>query len=236
MIGFLLLAMALPSANAGEAAPSYESVTVPIIHRSDMESSAQLNSPVTSEKSTTRRLELAASSWSPNNFQSPSNVAATAFQSSVVPGLSVTYLAPLQNYRWAEVDWKAGIGYLGMTRQSPLPIGAQIENQSLYLFSGNIGADLKPTQMKFKECSPYLGASLMPTIVVTNQAIQSDGTTTFGVPFQASLGATIGSHWTGYAALRDIEFNLAVVKTLNGIGESGLSGTGLMAGVRFVNF
>ena len=235
MIGLLLLAAALPSAHAGSSAKYDESVTVPIVHRSDMETSTLLDSPTTAEKPVSRRLELAVSSWEPSNYQSPTNVAASGFQSSV-PGLSLTYLEPLKNYRWAEIDWKAGVGFVGMSRQSTLPTGGQTDSQSLYLFSGNVGADLKPSKLRVKEFSPYVGASLMPTFAVTNQAVQNDGASTFGMPYQFSLGTTIGSRWTGYQSLKNMELNVAIVKTLSGIGESSLSGTGLLAGVRFMNF
>ena len=243
MIGLLLLAAALPSAHAGSTHSSAqssgmndESVTVPIVHRNDMETLTLLNPPTSGEKPITRKLELSVSSWAPSSFQSPSNITATNFQSSVVPGLSLTYLATLKNYRWADIDWKAGVGYVGMSRESTLPIGSLTENQSLYLFSGNIGADLKPAKLRMKEFSPYVGASLMPTFAVTNQAVQNEGASTFGVPYQFAIGTTIGSRWTGYQSLKNMELNVAVVKTLSGIGESSLSGTGLVAGVRFMNF
>jgi hypothetical protein len=227
-MGYLRLTIPLLVLFAASAATAASSpVALPKSEIPWQRSSAENNSVSTSGPSLLS-VELLVSSWAPRSANIQSWREAPDFTRSAVPYLQVGYALPIRETldKSLPITIRAGIGFMRLSRAESLDFGvySQQAEQSLYVTTLRLEADISSAMLNWKHFSPYLGLIAMPTLALAGQTAISRGTTDAGVPVGLALGANIRAFGADLAPAMFASFRSA--------GDIDLSGAGAEVALR----
>ena len=213
------------------------------IHKHDLETSSQditvplspsavevetQNDEIQREKSERRegKLELGVSSWQPKSLN-PATVVSnpSAFTQLSLPALEVNFLQPMGKI----FNLKIGAGFASFSRTAVIT-GAGVVSQgeqAAYIPSARVGVEYEPV-IGFISGSiyhPYLAASLLPSMVITNRSPLDNGKADLGLLGEAEAGVLV-------SITKSLQLNVEVSEVLGKIQNSDLSGFGFQTGLR----
>jgi len=172
-----------------------------------------------------RSLEAGVSSWLPRSVNSSSRLANPSDYETVnAPALALNAILPIN----PALNAKVGLGLLMLHRFGDLnAVGQDTDQEQLaYLASIRLGLEWAPLSLATRRFRPYIGGNLLPTMMLTNRsALDSAGTSDFGLPVELGAGSLVLISET-------LSVNLGVTEVLGKVADSNLTGFGMNAGLR----
>lgn len=200
------------------------------VHSQPPASDSQPHSP-SSMKHT--RIGLSYLTWKPTSVELYSHLPETSlFDSRDFPYLSVYWISkpsPLFPRLTTRIEyaWKAGIGFLNLSRSGVLSYSGvnTTETQKLYLLPLQLGIQLTPRFMQWNWGGFTAEFSLLPTWGITSNSVLAKSENFIATPFEISVGLEI------YLS-KAFEFEMSGLLTLGKFQSVSLAGSGLRAGIQ----
>lgn len=182
------------------------------------------------------QLQLGSSTWLPANLKLPSYIPASSFDRVLFPETAILLVFPLTTEAHLGGHWyaKAGLQYQSMSRSGSLDAGGITSplSDTLYWLGVKAGTSWYPDSLQTRRLMPYAGASLIPSLLLTQRSAFSDGLSIPALPLQLEIGADL-SILSSVAALGSPLINIAITSTEGSVHDSNLHRFALAGGLRF---
>ena len=224
-----VLALSTPChAIEAEQLPVGESVTVSVPESKIKEDA------FTSDRFEPTRVDISVSSWVPDNLLMKDRLnTASAFHSGSFPAFSISYLlSSWHGIPGVSTAIKLGGGFDNLYREGSFDynFAHQKGGQTVDLIALRAGFDLSPDLLRWKGLATYVGFSALPSMLVLQPSIFSDGESMIGVPFEATAGLIfdLQRFWPSLTT----QLGTGYVQTFGKIKDADLSGRGIFADLR----
>ena len=231
---FGLLLLSLPNANARPRSKTHNADPSPPSTTVDIPGSHLIVNPTPTPVPEISWINFGVNTYSPGSLNLPSRFAsANNFSRIGFPGLFVNYLRPIFG---GDFNFKAGLNWLGLSRTATITSSGTTSTgeQDANLFSVRLGIEYSPEKLAGPIFSPYLGASILPSFVLSGRSACDDGSTYFGLPVEFALGTRVKLSGIGLPFENtDLDFSVnAVAGSVKGSSAGGIgAGIGLRVGL-----
>lgn len=141
------------------------------------------------------QFQAGVSSWFPHNLVLDSQIPASAFNGRGIPQVTFGLAAPLSDrpVLAGAVSGKFGLEFATLTRTGTLGVGAvsSLSTERLYWAGFKLGGEWSPTALQARAVRPYLGAALVPSLLLSGPSVFGRGLTVFALPVEGELGVEI---------------------------------------------